>query len=57
MKVFEIKEELNIEKQSTPIKTSVTAREIFNHEKEYEEYLEMLKKGLATLEEKYKYKF
>ena len=53
MKVFEIKEQLNIEKQATPIKTSVTAREIVKHENDYKEYLKMLKKDLATLEAKY----
>ena len=53
IEVFEAKEELNIEKQTTPIETSVTAREIFKHENDYEEYLEMLKPDLATLKAKY----
>ena len=52
MKVFEIKEQLNIEKQATPIKTSVTAREIFKNEIDYKEYLKIMKKDLATLEAK-----
>ena len=38
MKVFEIKEQLNIEK------TSVTDREIFKHENDYKDRLKMLKK-------------
>ena len=53
IEVFKAKEELNIEKQTTPIETSVTAREIFKHENDYEEYLEMLKTDLATLKAKY----
>ena len=47
MKVFEIKEQLNIEK------TSVTDREIFKHENDYKDRLKMLKKDLATLDAKY----
>jgi hypothetical protein len=43
-KVFETKEELNNEKQTTPIETSVTAREIFQREDEYEECLAILRK-------------
>ena len=35
---------MNIEKQTTPIETSVAARDIFEHENDYKEYLEKLKK-------------
>jgi hypothetical protein len=51
--VFAVKEEQNIDKQTTPIETSVTAREVFKHENDYEEYLEMLKTELANLKTKY----
>ena len=51
--VFAMKEEQNIDKQTTSIETSVTAREIFKYENDYEEYLEMLKTELANLKTKY----
>ena len=44
VRVFELKEEQNIDKQTTPIET----RDLFEHENDYKEYLEKLKINLET---------
>ena len=44
MRVFELKEEQNIDKQTTPIETG----DLFEHENDYKEYLEKLKINLET---------